>query len=213
MEENKIEETKKTKKKGMPRLLYWLIVIVGISFIISMSFSIGQKLAQSEGNGNENDVTENESNVNEESNSNVAEENNSNITEQNSNNNQTTTATPSYTVKDLLGTYKSAQTDVVISFSSKATYSKDVAGPACGAGVFGNFVVEGNKVYLYPLIGSGCDDAGWRQIEENYEEVTIVSATEIKIGNDTLKKTADPALNDSKDDSGLRYAIKTISGK
>ena len=69
-EEKKVE---KKKKKRIPRVLYWLIVIVGLTFIYFMSYRIGQRIAKDSEDKNVG------KDVSEKSNSNVVSNNNSDV--------------------------------------------------------------------------------------------------------------------------------------
>lgn len=219
MEKNEIKEEKieqKKKKKGIPKILYWLIVIIGLTFIYFMSYRIGQRIAEntkdkstdrnvtekSNNNENSNETSNEESNVNSNSNSNTT----SNLTS-NGNNAQVT----EYSVKDFIGTFVSKEENKSYQFSSQATFLSDVYGiPGCGAGKLGNFVLEDGKIYMYPLVGTACD-TDWKILNENAVIATIISKDEFQINGKSYKRTNNTSLNET--DGGLRYGISVLESK
>ena len=213
-EEKKIEETKvepSKKKNGVLKLLYWLVVIGGCVFIFLGSYKIGYKLGNYFGDKESSNTTtkkdNKESNSNVESNSN--EESNSNIT---SNTTECVeeekTEEITYSTRDFVGSFVSKEASLSYSFSTQATYGTDLYGvPGCGGGTLGNFYVEGNKIYLYPLIGTGCD-TNWQVLNTKGKVATIVSKDEIQIDGKTYKRENNTSLNES--DGGLRYGLKVL---
>lgn len=204
------------KKKGvLAKVFYWLIVIAGCVFIFLGSYKIGYKL----GNyfGDKDSKTTNKKIDNKESNSNKESNNNieSNInTESNSNdtNSQDECINEEketiYTVKDFVGSFVSKEANLSYSFSTQATYATDLYGvPGCGGGTLGNFYVEGNKIYLYPLIGTACD-SDWSPLNTKGKSATIISKDEFQIDGKTYKRENNTALNES--EGGLRYGLQVL---
>lgn len=209
-EEEKVE-TKK-KKKGIPKILYWIIVIVGLTFIYFMSYRIGQKIAEKDDNNTNNNQVSEKSNSNE--NSNVTNNETSNETSNPTSNvtsNENTNTNTTYHVKDFAGTFVSEEENLQLQFSTQATYLSDTYGvPACGAGKLGNFVIEDNKIYMYPLVATACDD-NWTSLQGNPVIATIVSKDELQVNGKSYKRTDSTSLNEA--DGGLRYGISVLEQK
>lgn len=220
MEENKKEEEKieakddkvKTKRKGMPRIIYWLIVIVGLTFIYFMSYRIGQRIAEKSNEGsNDKDISE-KSNSNNTSNldSNNTSNSNSNVTSNETSNE--TTNNSAYSIKDFVGTFVSEEESRSYQFSSQATFLSSIYGVAgCGKGSLGYFVIEDNKMYMYPLIGTECENKDWSLLQENAAVATIISKDEFQINGKSYKRKDNTSLNEI--DTGLRYGISILESK
>lgn len=212
MDENK--EVVVKKKSGFLKLLYWLVVIGGCIFIFLGSYKIGYKL----GNyfGEEKSKTTNKKIDNKESNSNI-ESNSNNDSNTNSNITDCDNTTvvddeeknnTSYTINDLVGQFVSKEAERSISFSTQYTFDYSLYGvPACGGGKIGNIVLNGDKIYAYPLVGTACD-TNWQVLNEKAFVITINSKDELLINGKKYTRASNTSLNEA--EGGLRYALQVL---
>ena len=225
MEENNTESKEevveqKKCKKGLPKPLYWLIVICGCIFIFLGSYKIGYILGNYFGDKEESTTTTKKdtsnSNSNVTSNSNTASNSNSNCGSNqdecaqidDDSNNKTNNETKTYTINALAGKFVSKEAQRSITFSTQYTFETELYGvPGCGGGTKGYLALNGNVAHAYPLIGTACD-TDWTVLEDKGYDIQIASENELIIGGKKFVRENNTSLNES--ESGLRYGLKVL---